>query len=1433
MNERRENMRSSLGESLKNLMWVKTRRSRMSAVAFVLSVVVSLNVFFALRQPGLTLAGDASCGILEHSHDDACFVQECICEVPEDVHVHDDSCYEIRVVEAMENRRLVCQLTEQPHVHNDGCYSRAAAESTQQNVLICNHAEEHIHNDDCYRIEKIPDIENKVLICGYDLEPDSDSDADTQMIIVQDIDDPELACDQGAEFHEHSENCYRVEIIEGWEETILTCDIVSEPHNDSCYQMIESQSSEEAVLVCDLVSEPHEHSENCYETEIIEQGEERILICGIEECLHMHDDTCYEQNMICTLPEHIHTLECYSDDTADVETQADWKEMFEKYPYSGNLRKDLAGIARSQVGYSESTRNFETDDDGMRRGYTRYGAWYGAPYEDWSAMFVSFCLHYAGADADECPGNTGASSMAKKWDKLGKYTAEEEYLPSEGDLVFFKDNTVGIVSDVFNSTFNAICGDVDNTVQCVSMPLKDSSIRGWGITVGTLQEANATSEPTAEPAPTPTAEPTAEPTVEPTAEPNAEPAAEATLEPTVEPTAEPAAEATLEPMAENTPEATAEPDTVAGIPDVSNGPVVSIFAGREEQQRMMRFAMRNTPAATSLLPYLNANGGSYFITLLDDNDQELEKDDNGKFIVYPETNYKLTLGFNSPKGFLPGTYQYQIQDGLLVKGGEGNFVLNDGTNVGSWVVSDDGLITMSFNEQINNRTDITISVALAVEFTEQEGTLDFDGKISVTIQKPPEDLKKTEVIKWGIQGNPDTDGKNDPDRIYWNVNIVGYEGSNIPGTVLTDRIVNGEWIGVQKYTQKDMAKGLRFGASDPSYKWHSWTVYPGDPNLEWTEEGWTYAMPETIVCADCGNLALGNEGWIYYIDYSSTPDPTGYAGALYYMNRITVDGQHADGGSNFSHGEAHGEIEKTGAFVADASGGAFQWELQVTIPGRKEGDRAMGNWYFMDWMYVLDEYGSRHAYAENDAISAVVTANNNGNTVRVPNVLDATEYSRFAWSNAWSANADGVDYGRQIALLSRCECTEETCFNWNNGCPQYWFETPSTEWITNGYCQCWTETEPTTFTFAYETDDVSVLEAYSGLDYQLQNVATLYYKPNKDADFSEASNTYDSVPIPSLFEKKLTDKYDGYIANYVITLNEAMVPLTNGAPLNIRDEMTDTLAYISGSLVITTEDANGKTTTLQQDVDYTVHYDGTGTQTNNAGVPVHVMDIVILHPHPVKYTLDYDTMLIIPPGTTQAIKYSNSAQITLWGGEITGGSVEKVYAEINIAAKTYRMEMYKTAAGTGIPLSGAIFGLYNAHDGLIATEETDANGELAFETNIIQGIILREHELYYLKEEKAPPGYRLDDTKYWFCFCDNTNSSCATCNQVIAGTDAMRIPFEQIEKVHVENEILSYNLPGTGGPGVYPLIYASAVCVIIPLVYGFIRRRKREGRGVN
>ena len=786
------------------------------------------------------------------------------------------------------------------------------------------------------------------------------------------------------------------------------------------------------------------------------------------------------------------------------------------------------GIAKIQVGYTESQLNFEVSDTGERKGYSRYGAWYGAPYSDWSAIFVSFCLNYAGADPKEFPNSSGASSMAELWKDQGKYILAGDYIPQSGDIVFFNNNTAGIVTEVYNATFYVIRGDYENAVVGNTMSLRDASIVGWGSTETSVFQEKI----------------------------------------------------------ESTDEMTNE------LP-----PMFVIIEGTGMQQlQRQSYSLKNARSITDLISYLEGNGGSYFYTLLDLNNVELPKDADGNYIAVAQKGYKLTLTFNSPKGFLPGTYQYQIPNGLMVDGGKGDFVLKDGTNVGSWEVTDTGLITLIFNDKMNSRTDITISSTLGIHFPEQDEPIDFDGFITVKVEPPAQQSYPTELSKWGT---PNADAG----KLNWHVLIKGHADSQILGSILTDQVTLPEWGNPHSYTQSDIAAGITISATAADGSWHTWTVTTDDPHLIWNESGWSYKIPQTADCIYCGQIELGNDGWEYLITYTSTPTPLNMPGAFAYENKVTVDGQTAWGWNEFNHGKIEAQIVKDGSFVSDAAGGGFLWEFQATIPGRPDGQRAQYSWFIMDEMKMLNENGTVLNKVYNDVNLSTVTAIYNGTVIQIPRIQDATAQDMFAWDVAWTS--EGVASTRTINLLCRCQCTPETC-HWG-GCEEYWFKYDDGTSARNGFCQCWTEKQNMTFTFVYRTQDMSIVESYGALGYQLNNLVQLYYM----ADGSTSVQVgYDdaSIPIPNLFQKQLTHDFNGYTANYKITVNEAKLVLTNGSPLTIHDVMTDTLAYISGSLVITTENANGHRSELQQGVDFTVTYDGTGQQVDSAGKKVHVLD---------------------------------------------------------------------------------------------------------------------------------------------------------------------------------------------------------------------------------
>ncbi len=151
-----------------------------------------------------------------------------------------------------------------------------------------------------------------------------------------------------------------------------------------------------------------------------------------------------------------------SDDTADVEDASYWETTIPDLSGCETWAEKLLAVAGSQLGYHESILNFRVDNDGNHKGYTRYGEWYGNPYGDWCAMFVSFCLKYAGIDEEAIPQNANCSDWVKNLKEMEIYEDADLYVPEAGDIVFFdqsdadRPNHVGIISEVTYGTKTVI-----------------------------------------------------------------------------------------------------------------------------------------------------------------------------------------------------------------------------------------------------------------------------------------------------------------------------------------------------------------------------------------------------------------------------------------------------------------------------------------------------------------------------------------------------------------------------------------------------------------------------------------------------------------------------------------------------------------------------------------------------------------------------------------------------------------------------------------------------------------------------------------------------------------------------------------------------------------------------------------------------------------
>lgn len=328
---------------------------------------------------------------------------------------------------------------------------------------------EHQHTAECYE---------KVLVCGYEegepedwnaTKPDDSAFPDADYGVEQsEADIAAYSAEPEPEYifvpHQHTDDCYQ-------EVKTLTCYEEEHVHTDDCFD------PEDGSLICDLFE--HTHDDSCYTVEY-------ELVCGLEEGelveepnpdyvpmdeeafavfddavalqpvvddssldtpVHHHTDACYEEVLVCGLPEHHHTVNCLSDPLADVEDEETWSAKT-NVVLTGAWADDLTAVAKSQLGYQQSERNFQLDDEDQTtvRHYTRYGAWYGNAYGAWDVMFLSYCLNYANVPQTTVPQRAGVQALRSdlRGSEWLKAAAEVELVP--GDIVFYNSITTETVA---------------------------------------------------------------------------------------------------------------------------------------------------------------------------------------------------------------------------------------------------------------------------------------------------------------------------------------------------------------------------------------------------------------------------------------------------------------------------------------------------------------------------------------------------------------------------------------------------------------------------------------------------------------------------------------------------------------------------------------------------------------------------------------------------------------------------------------------------------------------------------------------------------------------------------------------------------------------------------------------------------------------------
>ena len=599
--------------------------------------------------------------------------------------------------------------------------------------------EEHTHTADCY---------TKVLICGYEEGELENADevaaaaAATSQPTVEEEPAP-LALEPQIEFvpHEHTEDCYT-------EVQTLTCMEEEHVHGDDCFD------PEDGTLICEKFE--HTHDESCYTTEYeltcgLEEGElvEQVVeptqsaelaamamaepvalapaVDTVEPIYHHHTDACYEEVLTCPLPEHHHTVACLSDTSADLETPEEWQAANAEAVMTGNWDEDLLSVAKTQLGYEQSEKNFEIDPaDGVTlRYYSRYGQSYGNPYGEWDVMFLSYCLKYAGIPQSAIPQEASVLSLRSSMSDMDwLLDGEDGSTANVGDIVIYNKYVTRTVA-------------VDSSADGAADGLDDQfSMDTEGENGAELEESGASAldaAPAADSVITPDLPDTANPE-QPAAKPvdstgTSASGADTLIPSVVSPAAEPQTTTVTDALPVETVGIVSEVDSDAGTLTVISGDVdgkvaevalydadvlavVDVAAAQYASQLPTISPSRpnRVPAPAAGTTYLDYfietsegtnKGGITDITVMQGTKvlnpgDTIELKDGDKLSL----NYTFNIPENALKDLTTKTLTYQLPAGIELSENKLFPLVDQSTNqeVGTGVVDTDGVVQLTFNE---------------------------------------------------------------------------------------------------------------------------------------------------------------------------------------------------------------------------------------------------------------------------------------------------------------------------------------------------------------------------------------------------------------------------------------------------------------------------------------------------------------------------------------------------------------------------------------------------------------------------------------------------------------------------------------------------------------------------------------------------------------
>lgn len=767
--------------------------------------------------------------------------------------------------------------------------------------------EEHTHTADCY---------TKVLICGYEEGELENADevaaaAATSQPTVEAEPAP-LALEPQIEFvpHEHTEDCYT-------EVQTLTCMEEEHVHGDDCFD------PEDGTLICEKFE--HTHDENCYTTEYeltcgLEEGElvEQVVeptqsaelaamavaepvalepaVDTVEPIYHHHTDACYEEVLTCPLPEHHHTVACLSDTSADVETPEEWQAANDEAVMTGNWDEDLLSVAKTQLGYEQSEKNFEIDPaDGVTlHYYSRYGQSYGNPYGEWDVMFLSYCLKYAGIPQSAIPQEASVLSLRSSMSDMDwLLDGEDGSAANVGDIVIYNKYVTRTVA--VDSSADGAADDLDDQFSMDTDFENGAELETSGASA--LDTAPAAEDaPAADSVITPDLPDTANPE-QPAAKPVDSTGTSASGADTLIPSVDsPAAEPQTTTVTDAQPVETvgivssvdSDADTLTVISGDVDGKVAEVTLSNAEVLAVVDVAaaqyademlssavdgalkapdmltLAGEPMTVSTATKLDENWITGTTITLNGNTYTVKGTPTTDAPTLPEgvsvtvnDNVSLHYGFDIPDGSAQGVsiLTYKLPSHLIPLKNTASGYLTNGQNetIGNITVDTNGLATLTFNKPLSGQTSGTFYVNCRVSetSTSTENKIRFPGtNHTVEIKKQTDVKVKKEIVK-NASGSEYTLQSDGTYKVHYKVTVSTKNGSG--ETIdLIDKITEINNISDVKYQDVKLYKN---GSTDP---YNDCKVTPFEE----------YGRPAIkITTKNDGELPALNAGQYYTLEY--------------------------------------------------------------------------------------------------------------------------------------------------------------------------------------------------------------------------------------------------------------------------------------------------------------------------------------------------------------------------------------------------------------------------------------------------------------------------------------------------------------------------------------------------------------------------------------